>query len=176
VTTSYERYAEALFNTAIKLGCSDEVACELSDMEELISRCSGYLSNPLIGTAKKTALLKELLTNKISPLMLEFILLMTARRHLKYFYAAAEHFRKLSSRDKVVVDLRVPFEPDRSFLPGLMNRLRDKRLVPDGAKETEFNIIEDKELIGGFVAYYNGYQIDTSFKTALNRLRRRPVT
>ena len=171
MTPGYERYAEALFNTAEKLGCADAVVGELTDMETLIRSCSGYLSNPLIGTPKKTALLRELLTGKVSPLMLEYILLMTARRHLKHFYTSAEHFRKLCSREKAVVKLRVPFQPEQDMLARLESRLKKEKLIPENAKETEIQIVEDKDLIGGFVAYYNGYQIDTSLKTALNKLR-----
>ena len=172
MTPAYERYAEALFNTAEKLGCAGAVVSELSDMEAFINQCSGYLNNPLIGTQKKAAILRELLSDNVSPLMLEYVLLMTTRRHLKYFYTSAEHFRKLSSRDKAVIKLRVPFQPEQEMLARLMSRLTEKKLIPEDAKETEFQIMEDKELIGGFVAYYDGYQIDTSFKTALNKLKR----
>ena len=172
MTPGYERYAEALYNTAEKLGCADAVVVELSDMEALMDRCSGYLSNPLISTTKKAALLREILTGKVSPLMLEYILLMTMRRHLRHFYNSAEHFRKLCSRDKAVVRLRVPFRPGDDMLEQLMGRLTKEKLIPENAKQTEFQIEEDKELIGGFVASYNGYQIDTSFRTALNKLRR----
>ena len=172
MTPAYERYAEALFKTAEKLGCADVVVNELSAMETLIKECRGYLNNPLISTTKKAALLQELLLDKVSPLMLEYILLMTTRRHLKYFYTSAEHFRKLSSRDKAVIELRVPFQPEQDVITHLMSRLVKEKLVPENAKETEFQIVEDKELIGGFVAYCDGYQIDTSFKTALNKLKR----
>ena len=172
MTPAYERYAEALFNTAEKLGCAGVVVSELSDMEALIMECSRYLNNPLISTTKKASLLRELLADKVSPLMLEYILLMTMRRHLKHFYASAEHFRKLCSRDKAVVQLRIPFLPEQEMLSQLMSRLTIEKLVPENAKETEFQIVEDNELLGGFVAYYDGYQIDTSFKTALNKLRR----
>ena len=172
MTPGYERYAEALFNTAEKLGCSDTVLGELPDMETLIGQCSGYLSNPLISTTKKAVLLREVLAGKVSALMLEYILLMTSRRHLKHFYPSAEHFRKLCSRDKATVELRIPFKPEQEMLVQLISRLRKEKLIPDDAKEAEFCVVEDKELLGGFVAYCNGYQIDTSFKTALNKLRR----
>ena len=171
MTPAYERYAEALYNTAGKLGYVDDIADELPDMEALVKECSGYLNNPLIGTQKKTAILRELLCDKVCPLMLEYILLMTARRHLRHFGASAEYFRRLSS-SKAVVKLRVPFMLEQEMLVQLMNRLAKENLIPENAKDPEFQIVEDEELIGGFVAYYNGYQIDTSFKTALDKLRR----
>ena len=170
MTPAYERYAEALFNTAEKLRCSDVIVSELPDMEALVKECGGYLNNPLIGTQKKAAILRELLNDNVCPLMLEYMLLMTTRRHLKHFGASAEYFRRLSS-NKAVVKLRVPFLPEQKMLTRLMHSLARENLIPENAKNPEFQIVEDKELIGGFVAYYDGYQIDTSFKTALNKLR-----
>ena len=170
MTPGYERYAEALFNTAENLGCLDDIISELPAMEELVRQCGGYLTDPLIGTGKKTDLLRELLSGQVCPLMLEYVQLMTARRHLKHFFTAAEHFRHLIVRDIAVVRLRVPFQPDPDILQRLKRRLIKDKLIPDSVKDAEFRIVEDKDLIGGFVAYYDGYQIDTSLKTAINRL------
>ncbi|MCL1905734.1 MAG: F0F1 ATP synthase subunit delta [Clostridiales bacterium] len=172
MTPVYEIYAEALLMAANELGCADVVADELLAMEELLGLCGGYLNSPLIDTREKTALLRELLSDKISGLTLEYILLMTARRHLKHFFAAAEHFRRGCGRAKVVVRLRIPFEPEQEILKQLKDRLKKEKLIPPGACDAEFDIVEDKELIGGFIASCNGYQIDTSLRTSLMRLLR----
>jgi len=170
MTPAYERYAEALYKAAQDLDCTGGVAGELSAMEEVLARCAAYFDNPLIGANDKSAVLQALLAGKVSPLMLEFVLLLAARRHLKHFRPAAEYFRRLSSRSKVVVRLRVPFEPGQDLLEQLKGFLSKEKLIPADAEEAHFQIIEDKELIGGFVASYDGYQIDTSLKTALNKL------
>lgn len=176
MTPAYERYAEALFSTAESLGCLDQVACELPVMEELIRQCDAFFKDPLTGADKKCAILRETLSGQISPLILEYIILMITRRHLKHFSAAAGHFRYLNSRDKAVVQLRVPFEPDPGMLERLRLLFREEKLVPENVKETEIRVIEDKGIIGGFVAYYDGYQIDASLKTAISKLRRESVT
>jgi len=172
MTPVYESYANALFKSAEALGCADDVAGELSAMETLVKQCGGYLSSPLIGTGKKTALLRELLDGKVSPLTLEFMLLITARRHIRHFYAAAEQFRRLSGHGNAVVRLRVPFTPEHSILEKLKARLIKEKLIPTNVADTQFQIIEDKTIIGGFVASCDGYQIDTSLRTALMRLLR----
>ena len=172
MTPVYERYAEALYNAAESLECSGVVAGELPAMEDLITQCGAYLKNPLANAAQKAATLRELLSGKINPLTLEFILLLTARRHLKHLSAASEHFRQLSGHGKAVVKLRVPFEMERGMLEQIKERLEKEKLIPEGVKETEFQIVEDKELIGGLVANCNGYQIDTSLKTALRKIRK----
>jgi F0F1-type ATP synthase delta subunit len=166
----YESYAEALYNASEGLGCTSVVVGELPNMEGVLKQCGFYLNNPLIGVEKRVAVLQKTLANKISPLTLEFVLLMTARRHLKHFHATADKFRRLSGYEDTVVNLRVPFTPERKALVKLKERLTKEKLIPENAKGAHFNIIEDKELIGGFVASCNGYQIDTSLRTAVMKL------
>ena len=168
----YESYAQALYDAAEQLDCVCVIADELTAMEELLKQCDEFLSNPLIGTSVKTAVLKETLEQKISPLMLEFILLMTVRRHLKHFHNAMEQYKRLSGHGKTVVKLSVPFMPDSDMLTQLKERFKKEKLIHGDIDEAQFEIITDEELIGGFVATCDGYQIDTSLKTILDKLRR----
>ena len=92
----YESYAEALYNAAERLGCTGIVVSELPKMEEMLKQCGFYLNNPLISVEKRVAVLRKTLTNNVSSLTLEFILLMTARRHLKHFHSTTDKFRRIS--------------------------------------------------------------------------------
>ena len=171
MTPVYERYADALFSASEALACTDVIVGEFLAMDELLGQFGGYLNDPLISTGTKITIFRELLTGEISQLMLEFILIMTYHRHLKHFHKAALHFQQLSGFGKAVVRLRVPFKPDQDILGQLESRLIEARLIPEGAKETEFHVIEDEGLIGGLIASCNGYQIDTSLKTVLQKLK-----
>ena len=166
----YESYAEALFEAAKELGCTGIVAGELKAMDELLKQCGSYLGSPLTSAGTKATVLRELLTENLSSLTLEFIVLMAARRHLKHFHAAAELFMQLCGKSKPIVRLRVPYKPEQDMLQQLKRRLSMKKLIPGDADEAQLQIVEDKELIGGFIASCNGYQIDTSIKTALMKL------
>ena len=173
MTPVYERYAGALFSAAEKLGCPDIITGEIPAIEELIKQCGSYLNDPQISTGAMVTILREVLSAEVSPLMQEFILIMAYHRHLMHFQEAAEHYRQLSGIGKAVVRLRVPFRPDPDTLERIKDRLIKAKLIPYTDKETEFNVIEDKELIGGLIASCNGYQIDASLKTALQKLRAR---
>ena len=166
----YESYAEALFEASEKLGCADVVAGELGAMDELLKQCGSYLGNPLISAGTKAAVLRESLSDKLSSLTLEFIVLMASRRHLKHFHATAELYLHLSGYSKPVVRLRVPFIPEQEMLMRLKKRLSAEKLIPENTEDAQVQVIEDKELIGGFIASCNGYQIDTSLKTTLMKL------
>jgi len=170
MTPVYERYAEALYKASENLGCTEAVACELLALEEIIIQCDECLNNPLIGEGEKAPLLRALFVGKVTPLTLELILLMAARRHLKHFRPAAQQFLRLGGYDETVVRLRIPFVPDKDLLEQLKRCLTKEKLIPADARNARFDIIEDKELIGGFIASCNGYQIDTSLRTTLMRL------
>lgn len=172
MTPVYERYAEALHRAADALGCSGAVARELPEIEGLVLQCSGYLNNPLIGTDAMVAILREFLSGKVSPLTLEFILFMTSSRHLRYYHDTMTRFLYLSGFEKAVVRLRVPFQLDQNTMDQLKSRLKMEKLIPEEAEDAELLVVEDKELIGGFIASCGGYQIDTSLRTAIMRLLR----
>ena len=166
----YESYAEALYETAKELDCTSTTASELSTVDELLKQCGSYLGNPLVSAGTKAAVLRELLSDVLSSLTMEFLVLMTARRHLKHFHAAAELFLQLCGHSKPVVKLRVPFAPEQDMVERLKKRLSLEKLIPENAEDVQLQVVEDKELIGGFIATCNGYQIDTSFKTTLMKL------
>jgi len=168
----YESYAEALFTTAEKLGCTSVVADELSVMEELLKQSGLFSVSPLISAERTAEVLRETLCGKLSPLTLEFVLLMAAKRHLKHFSAAARKFMKLSGYGGVVVNLRVAYMPEQDIIDKLKKSFSELELIPADADAVELDITEDGELIGGFVASCNGYQIDASLKTRLSRLGR----
>jgi len=165
-----ESYAEALYTASEKLGCTSIVAGELPAMEELLRQSGLFPTSPLISAEKKAEALRETLRSEISPLTLEFILLMATNRHLKHFSAAVGKFMSLSGHGGTVVDLRVAYRPQQELLDKLKERFLEEKLIPADANEVKFDITEDDGLIGGFVASCNGYQIDASLKTRLGRL------
>ena len=168
-----EKYAEALFCAAESLGCIETVTGELPVMGELVQQCREYLDSPCAVMHEKTALLQELLSGGVSALTLEFVMIMMKRNHLRYLPGAIEQYRKMSDRyfHNVSVQLRVPFKPEFETIRQLKCRFMDEGLIPENAKRISFQIIEDKEIIGGFTAHCNGYQIDASLRTLLAKIR-----
>ena len=169
-----ERYAEALFSASTMLGCIGDVADELPEITSLVRQCGEYLYSPRVTADEKNALLGELLSDKFSPVTLEFLALMLKRRHLKYLAGAAERFRHMCDDFfcRATVSLRVPFAPDQELLDRLKSRFALEGLIPENAENVSFQVTEDKEIIGGFIAYCNGHQIDVSIRTLLANIRR----
>ncbi|MCL1834713.1 MAG: F0F1 ATP synthase subunit delta [Oscillospiraceae bacterium] len=169
-----ERYAEALFDAATRLGCAEEVADELPAISLLISGCGRYLGDPNISRADKASALREQLSGNICALSMEFVLLLLNRRHIKHFPEASEQFGRLVNAylDRVTVKLRTPYEPGAELLERLKGRFIEEGLIPENAKDISFDIIEDSDIVGGFIASCNGRQIDTSLRATLVKIRR----
>jgi F0F1-type ATP synthase delta subunit len=104
---------------------------------------------------------------------LEFCLLMIQRGYIKHLSAAAEHYRRLCGVADEIISLRVPFAPDEELAERLKARLADDGLIAhDIVDKAFFDVKLDRDLIGGFIAYYGGHQIDASIKTAITKFER----
>ena len=174
MTQVSERYAEALFSAAVDMGCVDDVSGELQGIKELAEQFSWLFKDPRIVAGEKISLIADALTDKVAPLTLEFLIMILERHHWKHLPGVAESFKRMSDDHfkKVSVFLHVPFKPEQAVLDRMENRFREKGLIPRDAKEITLNTIEDKDIVGGFIAFCNGHQIDASIRTQLTKIRR----
>jgi len=169
-----KHYANVLYDTAVRLGCVQSVADEMPLMQPLIEACGEYLAGPLVDTGVLSAAMREILPLHFCGLTVAFIVTLAERHHLHLLSNAAQQFININNHEsgRRTVMLRVPYWPDDGMLDRLKRRLAEEGLFPaECAEKTGFEITIDTELIGGFVAYCDGYQIDASIKTSLRRLR-----
>jgi ATP synthase F1 delta subunit len=165
-----ERYATGLYDAAKELGSVDTVANELIEVARLLRLSGESLTGHMITDSEKAALLRELLTGQVNTLTLEFVILMASRHAITELPAAAAEFEKLTGRSKVPVRLRVPYPLEDDVLSDLKVRLVAEKIIPEGAENrTEFDVTIDASLLGGFIAECEGLQLDTSFKTVLEK-------
>jgi F0F1-type ATP synthase delta subunit len=168
-----ESYALGLYNCARALGCERPVCEELGGLAQIIQNCGRHFSGSPLPEKEKACALREALARKTHLLTLEFALLLLARRQLKQLPAAARKFRELCGEGGEPVRLRVAFELDAALLERLKARLAEEKLIPARhAANARLEISVDPELLGGFVAQYGGYQLDSSLKTALKKITR----
>jgi F0F1-type ATP synthase delta subunit len=166
-----QSYASALHIAAAEMGCIDAVAEDLLAAEALVAQCKDYLFSPMYTWRKKANMLREFLTGVMQPLTIEFMALMLSRRQIHSLPEAAGCFRALSGHAATVVQLRVPYEPDEALLKKLRGYFAESHLVSaDKAEQAVIEVEIDADLIGGYVAYCEGYQIDASLKTALAKI------
>ena len=169
-----EKYAEALFSAAVSLGCIDTVAEDMRAMQQFAQRLAWYFKDPRIAGSEKAELVSDALSNLLDQLTLEFIIMILKRGHWRYLHSTADEFMRLSDEHyhRVAVFLHVPFKPEKEMLDKLESSFREKGLIPEDAEEITMQTIEDKGIVGGFIAFCNGHQIDASIRTQLTKIRR----
>lgn len=168
-----EKYAEALYSAAASLGCMDAVSSDFTWIKPLAEQQSMYFRSPLVSGAEKENLIRELLTSNANQITMEFLLMLSSRGHWRHLPDAIDRFQLLSDGyyRRISLDLHVPFKLEQETLDRLQLRFRREGLIPADADEVALHIIEDKSIVGGFIAVCNGHQIDASLRTQLARIR-----
>ena len=167
-------YAQALLYASRQRDSVKKVSEELPVVAGLITEHSVYFMNPRVAGREKAALMRDVLNGRADGLVIEFLKLLTQRRHLKHLPEIARQFDKLATEElgKIIVRLRIPYKPGKDMLDKLRDHLAARGLFPVQSKSgVSFDILLDKSLIGGFVAEYGGRLLDASVKTRLSRIR-----
>ena len=159
---------------AVELGCVDDVSVELRGVKELAENLGGYLRDPRIMAEEKAAMVNGALSGSVGRLTLEFTSMLLKRNHWKYLPSIVGQYERMCDdhNHKVSVFLHIPFEPERETLDRMETRFIEKGLIPEDAEEIKLLTVKDKDIIGGFIAYCNGRQIDASLRTQLVKIRR----
>ena len=172
-------YAQALLKASLKQGSVEKLAKELPAVAPLISRHAVFFFNPRIAGREKAALLREALSGRADGLLVEFLVLLAQRRHLRHLSDIQPEFEKLAAAalGKATVSLRIPYQPGKAMLDKLRAYLAERGLFPPGKKSgVRFEIQLDKSLIGGFIAECGGWSLDASIKTRLVRVEKGEIT
>ena len=174
MTTSAIGYAAALFKVARELGRAAAVADDLPAVEELLSRFARTFHDPQVKAADKAAYLRELLDGGADTLTVQFVVLLAQRKRLKHLPAIRRQYDKLAAAalGRTAVRLSAPYPVNDGLLEGLHAHLARVGLCSPDMGSVRFDVIVDKDLLGGFVAESQGRMLDMSLKTRLNRLAR----
>lgn len=166
------RYAKSLLDLALEQGLLEQVKNDMATINEV---CKGsrefiqLLSNPIIKTDKKEAILKEIFGGRISTLTFKFLEIITSRKREDHIPSIAVSFLDQYKKHKQILTAVI------TTTVGLDETLRNKvmELVKTSANK-EVELIEkiDKNLIGGFILNVGDKQIDSSVLGKLSQLKR----
>jgi len=104
------RYAKALFSLAQDENKLDKVANDLGDLKALLDTnadFSKFIINPLISGNKKAEVLKNLFSDKLDPLTLNFLYLLSNKKRINVLDQILVKFDDLllKHRNQVVAEL-----------------------------------------------------------------------
>lgn len=167
------RYAEALYDIAVRDNAVDRIEQELKSLEVILNESEDLqkvLFHPQITADDKKELLEKVFSGKISPVMANFLALLVDRRRETFFGDITAEFVKRANegRNTVTAGVTSAVELNDAEKAGL-----DKTLAKMTGKTVQVSYSVDPSLVGGVVVRIGDKIIDGSVKTRLCDMRER---
>lgn len=167
------RYAEALMIAAEEAKILNDVSNNLTAIKELINSSNEFklfLKSPVIKKDKKKEVFKSLFSNKIAPITLQFLLLITEKQREDLLLDIIDCFFKLQDEKLGYISLQV--KSAVGLTEQQINKFKNQ-FEEYSKKKVRIEAEVEKELIGGFVARIGDTMYDASVKRQLQLLKQR---
>jgi F-type H+-transporting ATPase subunit delta len=168
-------YANALFELGEKHDAHDDLAQGLNTVTSLQAsdaRVSAFLETPKIDLADKQQALRAALGAQVSPLFMNFMLVVLRKRRQRLLTEIAAAYRDLLDEklDRVHVQVTVAHEPDEAMEEQIrreLTRILGRSVLP--------HVHVDASILGGIIVRYGDSVVDGSLKRRLVGLRKRLI-
>jgi F-type H+-transporting ATPase subunit delta len=168
-------YAEALFALGEKHGAHDDFAQGLNTLTSLLDadpRIRSFLETPKIDLTLKRHALRGALAEQVSPLFMNFVLVVLQKRRQRLLRGIAAAYRDLLDEKlgRLHVQVTLAHEPDETTEQAViteLSRILGRTVIP--------HISVDPALLGGIVVRYGDRVMDGSLRHRLVSLRHRLV-
>lgn len=170
------RYARALFELATERDLVDQVDRELETVVSLIEAnrpLYQMVHDVLISPEVKRDVFQKLFSGKLSPLVMNFLLLVVAKRRESGIAEIYRAFLDLANEARGIVEVEVR---SAVALPEETHQRLEGKLVAKLGKRVRFKTQVVPELIGGLVVRVGDELMDGSIKTRLRRMHNRLVS
>ncbi|MEO5511460.1 MAG: ATP synthase F1 subunit delta [Longimicrobiales bacterium] len=172
-TTVARNYAEALFMIAEKNGTQDAFAASLSEVGEMMDANPSigvFLQTPKVDLAAKKKVLRSAFTDRVDPLVLNFLLVVLEKRRQRLIGEIAREFSKLldEKMGRVHVQVTLAHAADAATEQSItkeLSRILGRTAIP--------HITVDPKIVGGIVVRYGDSILDGSVRRRLAGLRNR---
>jgi len=166
------RYAKSLIELANEKGVLEQVHQDMVLLSSVVSQNRDFallLTNPVIKSDKKLAVLNSIFKGKVQQMTSMFFTIVAQKNRESVLVSIASEFEKQYNDIKgiqiVTVTSAVPFAPaQREALV--------RQLAAETGKTVQLKESVDPSLIGGFVLRVGDKQIDSSVKNSLRKLRK----
>ena len=164
-------YAQALMDIAKDANATDQVGQEVSDLLEIMEsseELSTFLTNPLMTAEPKKGVLREIAEGKVSPFLLNFLLLLVDRGRIILLPDTLKQYqallRDLNQTVLANVTSAVELSDDQK------NAICDRVKGLTGARNVELSVEVDPSLLGGLIIEVGSQVIDASLRGQLRRI------
>lgn len=174
-STVARSYASALFELGETHAAHDDLALGLNTVTTLLDsdpRIRQFLETPKIDVSQKKQALRGALASEVSPLFMNFMLVVLQKRRQRLLRAIAAEYRELLDEKlgRLHVQVTMAHEPDEATEQALiseLSRILGRTVIP--------HVSVDPALLGGLVVRYGDRVMDGSLRRRLLSLRSRLV-
>ena len=165
------KYGTAIFEIANEDNKLEEYGRELADVSQALfaqAELKDFLTNPQIQPEDKKQVLLRLLKDQVSPMMMNFLLLLVDKRRIVLLEAINDCYQDLSNKAQgiIVADVTTAYE----LKAELRSRLSSKLESVTG-KKVQLRTHQDQSIIGGVVVKIGDTRIDGSVIGRLQALK-----
>lgn len=165
------RYTKALYDLAEELKQVDAVKKDFEDIKKSIiasKELKMFIESPIIKPEKKSSILKELFSSKVSELTMKFILLLTEKNRIDILPELSVHMLSLINEKRGIAEAKITTavemtDKEKKSISEMLRKYTGKDIYP------EYRI--DKSIKGGFLAKIDDRIIDASISRQLEMLR-----
>lgn len=166
-------YADALFELGERHDAHEDIAQGLNLVTTLLDaepRIRTFLETPKVEVSRKQQVLRETLGGQVTPLFLNFLMVVLRQRRQRLLRDIAAAYRDMLDRKlgRVQVAVTVAHEPDEALEQTLrteLSRIVGQDVVP--------RIRVEPAILGGVIVRYGDRIIDASVRRRLIGMRRR---
>jgi len=165
------RYAKALLQAAVEQGVADKIYQDMEFAGTIVDLPDFklFLNNPSINTSTKNKVLNEVFLNKVNPLTITFLELLTKNKREIYLKSIARNYIKIYRDFNNITSVNI------STAVEIGDTLKNKVKTVVGQilkKQVELSETTDADIIGGFVIRIDDKQYDASIKHKLEKVKR----
>lgn len=166
------RYAEALVDISVQRGLIDIIGQELGSIAVILKmqpELWSFLLNPEVKTESKKAVMRKVFENRVTPELVNFLLLLLDKGRIKFLPGILEEFNKLSDRIKNVLNMTIvsAFPLDEMQI----NKIKQKYKQKYNAFSVKAVVEVDGSLLGGVKVKIGDKVIDGTITGRLNSLK-----
>lgn len=170
------RYAKALFELGKEQNMIETFIADIKVLDDLIKESAEFwlmIESPVVKTLQKRKVIKQIFTDKVNNLTLNFLDLVLKNRREIYLKDISRNFQALCRKNMGILSATLTSaskvaDDSKVKLVELMEKSFNSKI--------ELTEIIDEEIIGGFIIRLEDQQLDASVANQLNQIKRELLT
>jgi F-type H+-transporting ATPase subunit delta len=164
-------YAQALMSVAQDANAVDQVGHEVADLLDILDsseELSKFLAHPLVSADTKKGVLRGIAENKVSPFLLNFLMLLVDRGRVILLGDILKQYQALlrALNQTVLANVTAAVELSDDQKTVIQSRVAELT----GARNVELSVQVDPSLLGGLIIEVGSQVIDASLRGQLRRI------